>query len=165
MARPPASRTSGVPIVTTTAAAANSHIRAARDSEARHNSAAATMARPMTLRMSTLRKLLKAPQPSNCDCSRNRNARASTWAPRVSARRAASAWPMAGACSRAEVERIADAIDSDSPARNRNNGAARPATNTVTMYGKSCRSDSCVQASVTCAMTMTITATPRSQSR
>ena len=158
MARLPASRISGVPMVTTIVATANSPTRTTRDSEARQSSAAAIIARPMMLRMSTFRKLLNAPHPSTCDCSRNRNASARTWTPRFSARRAASRWPM-------DAERSEAAIDSDRPARNRNSGAAKPATNTVIMYGTPWRSVSRVHASVTCAMTITITATPRSQSR
>ena len=99
---------------------------AMRLAERLHRIAAAIIATPMTLRMSTFRKLLSAPQPSSCDCSRKRNASAKTCRPRLRASAAAAACPTL-------IARDDAAIAIVRPARNRNSGAARPATNTVYM--------------------------------
>ena len=68
-------------------------------------SAAAIIAMPITLRMSTFRKLMSAPQPSSCDCRRNRNASAKTCSPRSRAIDAAAAWPTFAARADAAIDK------------------------------------------------------------
>jgi hypothetical protein len=75
-------RTIGVRKARASVASANSPTRPARPRPACHNTAAATIARPITLRMSTFSRLTSGPQPSTCDCRRNRNASPSTCQPR-----------------------------------------------------------------------------------
>ena len=154
-------RTSGVVIATAAVASANSTIRvdrlATRLPEPRSR---ATIDRPITLRMSTLRKLLSAPQPRSWDCSRKRKPSAKISQPAPARRAAAPADDRPrGAPWTPPPSTMAR------PARNRNSGDARPAMKTQRVVAARVRSAARVHASVTCAQTMTTTATPRSQSR
>ena len=116
---------SGVVIATAAVAIANSSdADGMRFADSPQMIAAAIIEMPMTLRMSTFRKLMSAPQPSSCDCSRKRNASAKTCRPRRRASAAAAAWPTLAARDEAAIEIVR-------PARNRNSGAAMPAMKTV----------------------------------
>ena len=68
-------------------AIAKSAMRMARCDDRLHRIAAASIARPITLRMSTLRRLTSGPQPSSCACSLKRNASAKICSPRQHAMR------------------------------------------------------------------------------
>ncbi len=113
----------GVSIAMTTVPAISHAACSWRSRPRLQRTAAASIDRPMTLRMSTLRRAWAGPPPLiNQDCNRNRKASPKICRLLRVAREAVSL----AVVPRRSLEPAASAIES--PARNRNPGAAKPPT-------------------------------------
>ncbi len=110
----------GVSIVIAVVTTANAAIRTARDAEMLHSQPATIIDTPMTFRMSTFRKLIRASPPEQLRLQPEQEGEGKDL-PAAPARRGSGR----GVADRG---RLGDrAIESVRPARKRNSGAARPA--------------------------------------